>query len=109
MMRFIIAAPDEATLSRRNPQFRISISGSAFDLRYQRISGAGCDIRHLSFLRFLRTEEIHSGESDPQIASRINSTRGCSRRLAPSKAALVLLGEYRWAEGQLASACDCDV
>jgi len=32
MMRFIIAAPDEATLSRRNPQFRISISGSAFGL-----------------------------------------------------------------------------
>src|ERR1700756_5046016 len=44
MMRFIIAAPDDATLSRRNPQFRISISGSAFDdLRYQRISEAACD------------------------------------------------------------------
>jgi hypothetical protein len=29
MMRFIIAALDEATLSRRNPQFRISIPGWA--------------------------------------------------------------------------------
>src|SRR6266550_3486582 len=67
MMRFIIAAPDEVTLSRRNPQFRISISGSTFDLRYQRISEAACDIRHLSFLRFLRTEEIYSGESAPQL------------------------------------------
>src|SRR5258708_3658506 len=79
MMRFIIAGPDEATLSRRNPQFRISIFGSAFDdLRYQRISEATCDIRHLSFLRFCADPAV-----DQIGRQHIGSqSRGCGHRLA---------------------------
>src|SRR5258708_18902070 len=102
MMRFIIAAPDDATLSRRNPQFRISISGSAFDdLRYQRISEAACDIRHLSLLRFC---EGHT-RPNPLLNCPANKFHSPLRNAVTKKA--IPLGDavYRSPTTGIASCC----